>query len=176
MKTPEEKKKVLTYLEKHNQYLWAEIGPGKDPDTDGIRLLPGDDLPKGEDWKAPKTPRQTPRIREVLETLSARAKTQLGQAKAIVKGLRDLIEEKGFNVKEYIDEINRVDNDLKEDKAPLPKFSRKKTEDGLLAGDDLKQKEQLEEIFGPNWIFPEYDKVEIDEASYKHIFEVMGVK
>ena len=72
IKTPEEKKKVLAYLEKHNRYLWAEIGPGKDPDTDGIRLLPGYDLPKGKDWKAPKTPRQTPRIREVLETLSAR--------------------------------------------------------------------------------------------------------
>jgi hypothetical protein len=166
MKTPEEKKKVLTYLEKHKRYLWAEIGPGEDPDTDGIRLLPGYDLPKGKDRKAAKIPRQTPKIRDVVEAYSKRAKKQLGENKAVVKALRDMIAETGFKVEEQIDGIDRIDNDLKEDKAPLPKFSREKTEAGLLTGDDMKKKKQLEEIFGPNWLFPEYDAVEMDEELY----------
>jgi len=165
-KTPEEKKKVLTYLEKHKLYLWAEIGPGKDPDTDGIRLLPGYDLPKGKDWKAPKIPRQTPKIRDVVEAYSKRAKGDMANCKAVLKALRDMIAETGFKVEEQIDGLDRIDKDLKEDKAPLPKFSRQKTEAGLLTGDDLKRKKQLEEIFGPNWLFPEYDEVEMDEELY----------
>jgi hypothetical protein len=166
METPEEKKRGLAYLEKHKRYLWAEIGPGENPDTDGIRLLPGYDLPKGKDWKAPRTPRQTPKIRDVVEAYSKRAKGDMANCKAVLKALRDVIAETGFKVEEQIDGLDRIDKDLKEDKAPLPKFSRKKTEAGLLTGDDLKKKEQLEAIFGPNWLFPEYDAVERDETLY----------
>jgi len=166
IKTPEEKKKVLAYLEKHKRYLWAEIGPGEDPDADGIRLLPGYDLPTRKNKKAPKTPRQLPKIRDIVEAYSKRARMQLGENKAVVKALRDIIAETGFKVKGQIDQIDGIDNDLKEDKAPLPKFSRKITEAGLLTGDDLKKRGQLEAIFSPNWLFPEYDAVEMDEALY----------
>lgn len=173
MKTPEEKKAVLTYLEKHRRYLWAEIGPGKDPDADGIKLLPGYDLPRGKDGKAPKIPRQTPKIRDVVTAYSKRATGDLANCKAVLKALRDIIAKTGFKVKDQTDNLDRIEVDLREDKAPLPTFSRKKTEAGLLTGDDLKKKEQLEAIFGPDWLFPEYEAVEMDETLYDMTMEDM---
>jgi hypothetical protein len=167
METPEEKKKVLNFLKNHKRYLWAEIGPAKDPDTDGISILPGWDVPKTKKYMDPLIPRKTPQIRDVLEAYSKRAKKQLGECKATLKAVKDIIEETGFKVKEQIEGLDRIENDLKEDKAPLPKFSRKKTEiSGYLAEDNPKQKQRMEEMFGPNWLFPEYDAIEIDEALY----------
>jgi len=167
METPEEKKKVIDYLEKHKKYLWAEIGPTKNPDTNGINVLPGWDLPKTNKLKDPLIPRKTPKIRDVLEVYSKRAKNQLGECKAVLKAIRDTIEETGFKVEEQIEGLDRIEKDLKEDKAPLPKFSRKKTEEGFgYLEDNPKKKKNMEEIFGPNWLFPEYEETEIDETIY----------
>lgn len=164
METPETKKKVIDYLESNKRYLWAEIGPAKDPDSNGIKVYPGWEKPK----KSRKNPEaEVPTLRDLLNALSKRAEKQLRECKTVLKALRDRIEETGFKTGEHTDELDKIERDLREDKAPLPKFSRKKTEDGLLEhADDPKQKKRMEEIFGPNWLFPEYEKVEIFEDLY----------
>lgn len=162
LETPEEKKKVLKYLEKHNSYLWAKIGPAADPDKNGMRVLPG--------WEDPKKPRknpEVPKIRDVLNVLSKRAERQLQECKTMLKVIRDIMEDAGFKTEEHTEELYKIEQDLKQDKAPLPKFSKKQTKEHLLTADDPKARRRLEEIFGKNWLFPSYEDVEIDEKFYK---------
>lgn len=156
---PEQKKRFFDVIEDQKRYLWADIGPDKK--RGHIRLQPHDK----SDYD-PENQKDAPEIREVMATLSKRAFFQLGQGKTMVKALRDHLEAGGLDVKLYKDVLDGMENDLKDDKAPLPKFSRKKTEAGLLAGDDQKKKQRMKEIFGSNWLFPEYEEAEIDEELY----------
>lgn len=167
METPEEKKKVIDYLKENKRYLWADIGPAEDPDANGIRVFPNGGnpvFPNGGDPKEPK-------IRDVLNVLSKRAWQQLQECKTELKVLKDKMEETGFKTDGIIGIIKTIENDLQEDKAPIPKFSRRQSLEGLQDSMDQKQKQRMEELIGPDWLFPEYDKVEIDEAYYKDICE-----
>jgi hypothetical protein len=42
------------------------------------------------------------------------------------------------------------------------------TEEGIQKyADNDKQRQRMEEIFRPNWVFPEYEEAPIDEGLYK---------
>jgi len=152
IETPEQGRKVLDVMEMHNHYLFATIGPAEHPDRDGVEIRERTGLP----------------LKKILDALSCRAMEELVRAKTIVKVIRDTIEENEFDIEVFKDMLDEEEKTLQEDRAPLPKFSRKKTEEGILKhADNAEQRQRMEDIFRKNWVFPEYEEAAISETLYK---------
>ena len=137
-KGKEEKRRILGTLEAHNGFILFKIEPGPMPNEDGIRAVDFEGCP----------------FREITSTLYEKAKRELSQAKAAVMAIREVMEETGFQIKIFQDRLDYVAKDLREDKAPFPRYSKRQTMDalGLSAAP----------LYRDVWIFPAYEDVEPD--------------
>jgi hypothetical protein len=149
-------------------YFFAMIGPAENMEKDGIVIKPRR-KPALRGEAEPEQPKE-PHIRASLKNHSEKAKIQLSFAKTELKAVRDYMKETGLILRLYNEQLDEVEADMKEDKGNLflTRFSKKASlEMGGANGDDPRDAQRIEALFGKDWFFPDYDEAEIAEDVYK---------
>lgn len=164
---------LATMKKREHAYGFALIGPAENMEKDGIVIFPREKLKKPED-KETIQPKE-PLVRELLASLSARAKVQLSMAKTDLKAVRDYMEETGLILRLYKEQLDEIEADLKEDKAPrlVSRFSKKECLKTHGPSHEPNYEQRIEALFGKDWFFPDYEEAEIFEEEYKATRERM---
>lgn len=131
------------------------------------------------------------RLEGLIKAWSNKATDTLIQAKSYLKAIRDYLTEEDYLIQIFKDILNYYEKDFREDRALIPKYSKRQMEEmrKSLKDDNLTTEQKLgkviqtgtklysdkeDDYFDKYFVFPDYDELEIDEKDYNTMME--GIK
>jgi len=162
------KNKILKIILDESHFLYAEL----EKNTGGsVRLVTSID-------------KERIRLEGLIKAWSGKAENTLREAKSYIKAIRDYLTEEDFLIQALKDILNYYEKGFREDKALIPKYSKRQMDEMLKS---LKNDEQMfrkivetghriisdkeDDFFAKYYVFPDYDELEIDENAYNTMLE-----
>jgi len=162
------KNKILKIILDESPFLYAEL----EKNTGGsVRLVTSID-------------KERIRLEGLIKAWSGKAENTLREAKSYIKAIRDYLTEEDFLIQALKDILNYYEKGFREDKALIPKYSKRQMDEMLKS---LKNDEQMfrkivktghriisdkeDDFFAKYYVFPDYDELEIDENAYNTMLE-----
>lgn len=100
---------------------------------------------------------------KAIAGVKQQAEKEIGRTLGYAQALLDYMDERGFKIKTYQDQVKDIISDVQTDKALWSKYSTQNKDDSKQG--KLRREFERERMFG---IYPDPSKIQMDKAAYNH--------